>query len=42
MSIMMCFECDRFVDTDYEEMYDIKDNGEYIIICDNCKEGEEK
>ena len=39
MSIMMCGECDRLVDTDYEEMYDIKDNGETIIICDVCADG---
>jgi hypothetical protein len=35
MSIMMCEECDKFVDTDYEEMFEIKD---FKIVCDNCKE----
>tara|TARA_Y100001963_G_scaffold59562_1_gene83319 strand:- start:3731 stop:3859 length:129 start_codon:yes stop_codon:yes gene_type:complete len=38
MSIMMCQECDKLVDTDYEEMFESKD---LKIICDYCKEGEE-
>ena len=39
MSIMMCQKCDKYVDTDYEEMFEIED---FRIICDDCKEGEEK
>ena len=37
MSIMMCGECDKFIDTDYEEMFEAKDSK---IICDDCKEKE--
>ena len=39
MSIMMCEECDRLVDTDYEEMFEVKN---FKIICDNCKENEKE
>ena len=39
MSIMMCEECDRLVDTDYEEMFEVKS---FKIICDDCKEKEEE
>jgi len=36
MSIIICDKCDKRVDTDFEEMYDIKETGEYIIICYSC------
>ena len=39
MSIMMCEECDNLVDTDYEEMFEVKG---FKIVCYNCKEKEEK
>ena len=38
MSIMICEECDKLIDTDYEEMFEAKD---LKIICDDCKEMEE-
>ena len=38
MSIMLCEECDRLVDIDYEEMFEAED---FKIICDNCKDQEE-
>ena len=37
MSIIICCECDRLVDTDYEEMFESED---FKIICDYCKEKE--
>ena len=37
MSIMICEECDKLVDTDYQEMYELKD---FRIVCDGCKEKE--
>ena len=37
MSIMICEECDKLVDTDYQEMYELKD---FRIVCDDCKERE--
>ena len=37
MSIMICEECDKLVDTDYQEMYELKD---FRIVCDDCKEKE--
>lgn len=37
MSIMICEECDKLVDTDYQEMYELKD---FKIVCDDCKERE--
>ena len=40
MSIMLCEECDKLVDTDYEEMFESKNYGK--IICDDCKENEEE
>ena len=39
MSIMMCEECDKLVDTDYEEMFEVKG---FKIICDDCKEKEDR
>ena len=39
MSIMICEECDKLVDTDYQEMYELKD---FRIVCDNCKEKEKE
>tara|TARA_R100001463_G_scaffold15959_1_gene41446 strand:- start:759 stop:878 length:120 start_codon:yes stop_codon:yes gene_type:complete len=39
MSIVICFECGKFIDTDYEEMFESKD---FQMICDNCKELEEE
>ena len=39
MSIMLCEECDKLVDTDYEEMFEVKG---FKIICDDCKEKEGK
>ena len=38
MSIMMCEECDMLVDSDYEEMFQVKGK----IVCDDCKEKEEE
>ena len=37
MSIMICEECDKLVDIDYQEMYELKD---FKIVCDDCKERE--
>ena len=34
---MICEECDKLVDTDYQEMYELKD---FKIVCDDCKERE--
>ena len=39
MSIMICEECDKLVDTDYQEMYELKD---FRIVCDDCKEKEKE
>lgn len=40
MSIIICDKCDKKVDSDYEDVFDIED---YKMICINCKEkGEEK
>ena len=36
MSIIICYKCDKRVDSDYEEYY-LKDD---IEICESCKEDE--
>ena len=41
MSIIYCYGCDRRVDTDYEEVHNIKDLKLTELICNNCKEEEE-
>ena len=33
-------ESDKFLIKHESALYDIKDNGEYIIACDNCNEDE--
>ena len=39
MSIIICYECDKRVDIDKEDVFDIED---YKMICINCKEKEEE
>ena len=39
MSIINCDKCDKVVDIDYEDVFDIED---YKMICIFCEEGEEK
>ena len=39
MSIMICYKCDKHIDTDYEEFEDIED---FEVICIHCKEKEEE
>ena len=35
MSVMICADCERYVDTDFEEgVYDAEDQ----FFCDNCAE----
>jgi formylmethanofuran dehydrogenase subunit E len=36
MSVMNCDKCERPVDTDYEEMHELK-NGD--VVCDTCYDG---
>ena len=38
MSIIICDKCNKRVDSDVEDVFDIED---YKMICINCKEGEE-
>lgn len=37
MSIIICYECEKRVDTDYEEVFDVED---YNMVCIHCKEKE--
>ncbi len=37
MSIIYCFGCDKFIDTDIEEVHDYDD---FTMICINCYEEE--
>ena len=39
MSIIICYKCNKRVDTDYEEVFDIED---FEMICINCKEKEKE
>tara|TARA_R100000458_G_C8274951_1_gene249972 strand:- start:3218 stop:3343 length:126 start_codon:yes stop_codon:yes gene_type:complete len=35
MSIIICDKCDKKVDSDVEDVFDVED---YKMICINCKE----
>ncbi len=39
MSIIICYECEKRVDTDFEEYFDIEG---YKFICLYCKEEKEE
>ncbi len=39
MSIIICYKCDKRVDTDYIEIFESE---EFEMVCIDCKEKEEE
>ncbi len=35
MSIVICAKCDRRIDMDFEEVFDIED---FLMICEDCED----
>ena len=40
MSILMCYLCDKVIDSDYEEFHDLY--SDIIAICNHCHEEREE